>query len=231
MISSGWRKTVRGALAGNQRVRDVSTAWFNRLYYYYGEIFDQTWKAVTWRGVPVQKFPTDLWLHQELIMSVQPDLIIETGTLYGGSAMYFGSLLDLIGKGEVLSIDISPQSPLPEHPRVTFITGSSVAPDIVEKVQQHVARASVVYVILDSDHSEEHVFKELEVYSRFVTPGSYLVVEDGTVNRHPVLPEFGPGPLEAQNRWLPGQSDFAVDPASYKYMLTNNPHGVLKKRA
>lgn len=229
MISSGWRKTLRGALAGNARVRSVGTDWFNRIFYYYGEIFDQTWKGTTWRGVTVQKFPTDLWLHQELIMSVQPDLIIETGTLYGGSAMYFASLLDLLGRGDVVSVDISPQSPLPEHPRVTFVTGSSVAPDIVERVEQHVARASVVYVVLDSDHSESHVYKELEVYSRFVTAGSYMVVEDGTVNGHPVLPEFGPGPLEAQNRWLPTQSDFVVDPASYKFLLTNNPHGVLKK--
>lgn len=220
---------MRGALTGNERLRALAAAWFTRMYYYYGEIHGETWKALTWRNVPVQKFPTDLWLHQELIMSVQPDLIIETGTLHGGSALYFASLLDLLGRGEVVSVDIGPRLPLPEHPRITYITGSSVAPDVIAAVEQHVARASVVYVILDSDHSEQHVYRELELYSRFVTPGSYLVVEDGTVNRHPVLPEFGPGPLEAQRRWLPGQSEFAVDPVSDKYLVTNNPQGVLRR--
>src|SRR5262249_52950345 len=156
--------------------------------------------------------PLDLWVYQEILWEVKPSLIVETGTYRGGSAFYFASLLDLIGDGQVVTIDVNPPTGRPTHPRVEYIQGSSVAPDVIEKVEKRVPRASgPVLVILDSDHHEPHVSKELELYHDFVTPESYLIVEDTNINGHPVNPFFGPGPMEAVQSFLPKHQQFVAD--------------------
>lgn len=194
--------------------------------YYDGEV----WRDDTaWLGVPTQKCPLDLWIYQELLYELRPDLIIETGTYNGGSALYLGSMCDLIGTGRVVSIDIAPQQPLPSHPRVEFLTSSSTAPEIVERMRREAAEAERVFVILDSDHSYAHVRDELEAYHSMVTPGSYLVVEDTNVNGFPVLPDFGPGPMEALDEFLPQHPEFRIDERCERFMLTFNPRGFLRK--
>ncbi len=85
-------------------------------------------------------------------------------------------------------------------------------------------------MILDSDHRREHVLRELELYSRFVTPGCYLVVEDTNINGHPVAPTFGPGPMEAVRDFLASTDDFEVDHSREKLLLTFNPSGYLRRR-
>jgi cephalosporin hydroxylase len=200
---------------------------FHRRYY-----DSEVWKDDTaWLGVPTQKCPLDLWIYQQMLFELRPDLIIETGTYNGGSAMYLASMCDLLGNGRVMSIDIAPQQPLPSHPRVEFITSSSTAADIVARVQSEAAAVpGPVFVILDSDHSYGHVRDELAAYHCVVTPGSYLIVEDTNVNGYPVLPDFGPGPMEALEEFLPAHPEFEIDRRCERFMMTFNPSGFLRRR-
>jgi cephalosporin hydroxylase len=138
-------------------------------------------------------------------------------------------MLDLVGQGEIVSIDIEPNPDRPRHQRITYIEGSSIAADVVAKVTAVAAQKQKVLVILDSDHSRDHVLKEMHAYHELVTPGSYMVVEDTNINGHPVLPMFGPGPMEALNEFMAGNKEFAVDESREKFLLTFNPRGFLKK--
>jgi cephalosporin hydroxylase len=136
--------------------------------------------------------------------------------------------MDLIQQGRVISIDIVERE-RPEHERLTFITGSSTDPDVVAQVERAAREASPVMVILDSDHSRDHVLAELRAYAPLVTPGSYLVVEDTNIGR-PVEPELTPGPHEALEAFLLESADFVRDPAREKFFLTFNPGGFLRRR-
>ena len=153
-------------------------------------------------GIPIQKWPCDLQTYQEVIWETKPDTIIETGTLFGGSALYFAHLLDAIGNGRVVTIDIEniQDWEYPKHPRITYLLGkSSTDSSVLERVKSLASGKTMV--VLDSDHSKAHVLKELQLYAPLVTSGNYLVVEDTNINGHPVSPEFGPGPQEALDEW------------------------------
>jgi cephalosporin hydroxylase len=176
-----------------------------------------TWGSTTYMGVKLWKCPFDMHLYAELIHQVQPALVIETGTAFGGSALYMAHLMDQIGHGKVLSIDLNPvQRTYPHHPRICYMGGHSsthvqaVAEAGIMAVQA-VARKGAVMVILDSDHAQKHVMQELHCYASLVTPSSYLVVEDTNINGHPVFPKHGPGPQEALDEWLPKHPEFVVD--------------------
>jgi cephalosporin hydroxylase len=200
---------------------------FSRYFYTRADL---TWNNTTWLGVPVWKNPLDLWVYQEILWEVQPALIVETGTYRGGSAYYFASLCDLIGRGEVLTIDVMGRENRPEHERIEYVKASSVDPELLARVEARCAAAGgPVLVVLDSDHHKDHVVKELDAYHRFVTPGSYLIVEDTNINGHPVNPFFGPGPMEAVDEFLPRHPEFEIDPAREKYMVTHNPRGYLRR--
>src|ERR1035437_6480331 len=105
---------------------------FENIYY---DSAKTTWDNMSWLGVPCEKYPTDLWIYQEIISAHKPDVIIETGTLYGGSALYLASLLDLVGHGRGIPIDIQTRKDRPHHPRVTYVTGSSVSPEVVQQLK------------------------------------------------------------------------------------------------
>jgi len=171
----------------------------------------------------------DLWVYQELIYAVKPDLLIETGTYRGGSAYYFASLFDLLQQGEVVTIDIDELPDRPVHPRITYLTGSSTADDMVAHVRARSLGKHTVMVVLDADHTEAHVRRELDLYSPLVTPGSYLVVEDTCVNGHPVLPDFGPGPMEAVEHFLATSVDFEADKNMERHLVSFNPGGWLRR--
>lgn len=200
---------------------------FHRLWY-----ADRgTWRATKWQGITTWKCPLDLWLYQEIIHELRPGLIIETGTAFGGSASYMGWLCDVIDHGRIVSVDIAPKTEdLPEHPRVTYLLGSSTDPEIVAQVRSMITPGEPVMVILDSDHSEAHVRNELLAYADLVTPGSYLIVEDTNVNGHPAYRAHGPGPMEALEWFLTQRSDFTSDRSKHRYHLTLNPRGYLKKQ-
>lgn len=196
---------------------------------YYGSS-DQTWNSTQWLGHRMLKCPMDLWMYQELFHRLTPDLVVETGTYQGGSAYYFATLFDLLGRGEIITVDVDTDPSRPIHPRITYLTGSSTADEVVAQVRERTRAKQSVVVILDSDHSELHVSRELALYSPLVTPGSYLVVEDTCVNGHPVFPEFGPGPMEAVEAFLATTDEFEVDRSLERHLITFNPNGWLKRR-
>lgn len=198
---------------------------FHRLYY--GDR-DRTWKNTFWMGTRVLKLPLDLWLYQEMIHRVRPDVIVECGTRFGGSALFMAHMLDLVGHGRVITVDIDVQPDRPVHDRITYVTGSSVDGGIVEDLRREV-EGQVCMVVLDSDHSEAHVYAEMCAYSSIVSVGSYLVVEDSNVHGHPVYPQHPRGPWEAVERFLGERDDFEHDPTSHKFMVTFNPGGVLRR--
>ena len=201
---------------------------FHRLYYFKKPT---TWSDTRFLGVPIAKNPLDLWVYQEIMFETRPDLIIEAGTAHGGSALYMASVCDLLGAGRVVSVDVEPQPDRPHHPRVTYLTGSSVAPEVVARVRAQVRGGELVMVVLDSDHAESHVFDELAAYAPLVTPGCYLIVEDTNVNGRPVFRAHGPGPAEAVKRFLAAHPEFVPDAPREKFMFTFNPGGYLRRAA
>jgi cephalosporin hydroxylase len=185
---------------------------------------------VTWLGHPVWQNVLDLWTIQETIAAVRPELLIECGTNRGGSALFYANLFDLLGAGRVLTIDVEKLHDR-THPRVTFLLGSSVDPEIVAKVRATVKQTpGPVLVILDSDHSAGHVAKELEAYAAFVTPGSYLLVQDGVIDVLPVFRAGRPGPLPAIQDFLRRHPEFEVDRArNERFLITHHPLGWLRR--
>ncbi len=201
---------------------------FHQLYY--GSA-DRTWRSgTTYRGTTIWKCPLDLWLYQELLHELRPELIIETGTAYGGSARYLGDLCDTLGTGRIVSIDTQVFEGRATHPRVTYLFGSSTSDEVLEQVRAMLPPdGGPVLLILDSDHTRDHVLAELRALTPMVPPGSYVIVEDTNVNGHPTYPSFGPGPMEALEEFLTSQADFVVDDRSEKFFMTFNPRGVLRR--
>ncbi|MEK6206418.1 MAG: CmcI family methyltransferase [Chloroflexota bacterium] len=204
---------------------DDVVARFHLLSFHSGAL-QQTY----WLGVPILKSPLDCWIYQEIITELRPDLIIETGSDLGGSALFFASICDLVGNGRVLSIDIRGAARV-THPRIRFLIGDSASPEILDQVRHAAVGAARVLVVLDSNHQAQHVARELRAYREFVPPGSYLVVEDTNVNGHPVMPEHGPGPHEAVDEFLREDPAFQVDKSREKFLLTYFPNGFLKRAA
>lgn len=173
-----------------------------------------------WMGYPCIKSPFDLWAYQEIVYETKPDLIVETGTLAGGSALFLAHMLDAMDNGELITIDIAPYPGLPEHPRITYYNGDSVRPQMVEKVGRR-AKDKRVMVILDSDHSYEHVTRELAEYSDFVSIGCYLIVED-------TWGPLGYGAAQAAEEFAAG-SGFETDRTRERHLMTFHPGGFLKR--
>lgn len=221
---------VREKVRETQQAEQPTLDRFHQLSYH-----GFTWSMATWMGVPMLKHPCDAMMLQELVCRIKPALIIETGTAFGGSALFLAHVCDAIGHGAIVTIDLDPHPKAPRHPRITHRVGSSVDPEIVGYVSGRVIRAGgPVLVLLDSDHHQEHVFAELILYSPFVTLGSYLVVEDTNVNGNPILPEFGPGPKEAVDRFLDvegGHNFFERDVLPERYLMTFHPGGWLRRIA
>jgi cephalosporin hydroxylase len=199
---------------------------FARLYY---DDPAQTWKATSWLGVPTWKIPSDLWIYQEIITHLRPDFILETGTAYGGSALYLATVCDAIGHGHVITVDTQKFDGRPEHPRIEYVFGSSTDPAFLADIRRRTYGHSLM-VILDSDHRKAHVLHELLAYGELVPPGYYLVVEDTNVNGHPTFPEHGPGPWEAVTEFLRFDSRYEIDPSCEKFLHTSNPRGFLRRK-
>jgi cephalosporin hydroxylase len=204
---------------------------FHRLYYGTEDQQGPRRYFVSWLGFPMFKCPLDMWIYQELITALRPELIIETGTYKGGSALYLATLCDLLDHGRVITIDIDAHAAAerPQHPRIEYLIGSSVDPAIVAYTRAAVRETPNALVILDSDHRTEHVAEELRVYSPLVPPGGYLIVEDTNVGGHPAYPEFGPGPWEAVQAFLAEHPEFAIDRSCERFLLTMNPSGYLRR--
>ena len=186
------------------------------------------WTEATWLGAQALKNPLDLWVYQEIMVETRPELIVETGTYRGGSAFFLASICDLLGAGEVVSIDIEPlRDDYPAHPRVTYLGGrSSTDPEVVAEVRGR-AREKRTLVVLDSDHSQAHVEAELAAYADLVPVGCYLIVEDSNIGQ--IRKDLLPGPLEAIGVFLAGTDAFEIDRSREKFLITFNPSGYLRR--
>ena len=186
-----------------------------------------TWHQTTWLGKWVAKPPTDLLTYQELVHRVRPGWIIETGTSGGGRALFLATICDLVGTGQIVSID-TPQVPtLPEHPRLTFLDADPNDDATAEQVAAIVGENPRALVILGKAGSSK-MLRSFEHYSPHVPVGSYVVVEDTIVNGHPVWAGFGSGPAEAVKEII-NRGGFTIDSALERYALTFNPGGFLKR--
>jgi cephalosporin hydroxylase len=194
----------------------------------------EVWKSTKWLGIPTAQNPNDAWIHQELIVRVKPDFIVETGTWNGGSAALWATILQQVNpQGRVITIDVknfvSAAKNLPiVKEKVEFLIGSSIDPTIVVKVEERV-KGKTVMVILDSDHSKGHVLAEMKAYAPMVSKDSYLIVQDSNVNGHPVLANFGPGPMEAITEFLATNDQFRPDTDAERLLFTMHPKGYLKR--
>jgi len=202
--------------SSNAAVDEFHRLWYPR---------QQLW----WMGHEMQKCPMDLFIYQEILYECRPDLIIECGTWRGGSALYLANCCDYMQHGMVLTIDINQWVGFPQHPRIMYLTGSSVAADTVKKVKMVADGFRRVMVILDSDHTKAHVLKELDLYSELVTPRQYLIVEDSNIHGHPVREDLPAGPWEAVEAFLPDHPEFVPDRESERLLMTLNPGGYLRR--
>jgi cephalosporin hydroxylase len=202
---------------------------FHRLYYD-SALTGGTWEKTFWFGIPIRKCPLDCWIYQEILFDVKPDVIIECGTSRGGSALFLAHLCDMIGKGKVITIDIEKREHLPQHPRISYLLGSSTSAEIIDAIKQQLTPDQRVMVIRDSDHHMPHVLNELHLYAPLVTRGSYFIVEDTNLNGHPVNPQFGPGPFEAVQTFLRENQEFEIDKSKEKFLMSFNQNGYLRKK-
>jgi cephalosporin hydroxylase len=192
------------------------------------------YRQTKWLGIYTYENPCDMWAIQEIIAETKPDFIVETGTYKGGGAVFYASILQYVNPaGKVITIDIKPQfedaAKLPLfQERVEFIEGSSVSDDVIARVAARVSGGRVM-VTLDSDHHMKHVLNELRLYSRFVSPGGYLIVQDTAHNGHPLRTWDGKGPMEALEEFLAENKDFEQDQSREKFLLTFFPRGYLKR--
>jgi cephalosporin hydroxylase len=180
----------------------------------------QHYHTFTWFGLPVLQLPEDLLRLQEVIYAVRPAVIVETGVFLGGSLLFHASLLAAMGEGKVIGIDreIQPhvRDALCSHPlasRISLIEGSSTDPAVVSQVRSLTEGAFPVLVILDSDHSREHVARELESYAPLVTKGSYIVATDGIMKDLSEVPRAelswkNDNPFEAANAFAARHPEF-----------------------
>jgi cephalosporin hydroxylase len=181
-----------------------------------------------WLGRDILKSPMDCWIYQEIIARVRPDVLIELGVMFGGASLFYASIMELIGHGSVLGIDISlAKVESVDNPRITYIEGSSTAPETLARVHE-ICAGKKVMVIADSDHEKNHVLGELRAYEKLVPVGSYLIAEDSlndVMQWHPVPNE---GPKAAAHQFLQENDSFVVDIRyAEKYILTLSPYGFL----
>ena len=187
--------------------------------------------TTSWAGVPIWQNVLDLWTIQETISELRPALLIETGTNMGGSALFYAQLMDILGEGRVVTVDIVDLHEL-DHPRIEFLHGSSTDPRIVEQVRAAAAAADgPVMVILDGNHDRDHVAAELELYAPMVTPGSLLLSQDGVIDRLELFRDSRPGPLPANREFLARHPEFEHDrEREERFLLTHHPLGWMRRR-
>ncbi len=229
------------ALGRDQSVFDGSVRYMLQLDPY---DYSYLW---SWMGVPVIQMPADVLATQEVIWTTKPDIIIETGVARGGSVLFMASLLELIGKGQVIGVDIDirahNRASIEQHPmskRVTLIEGGSVDEDTLARVRAAIPAGARVMVVLDSDHSRDHVLAECKAYGQLVTPGCYMVVADTMIGhveaseapqKRSKIWSKGDEPLSALKQYLAESDFFEVDEVlNGKLVLSSSPGGYIRRK-
>lgn len=225
-----------------ERISDLwlKTSW-NQKYSY----------TFTWMGRPIIQHPEDLVRLQEVIYTLKPDVIIETGVAHGGSLILSASLMKAMGRGRAVvgvDIEIRPHNrkAIEAHelaPMIRLVEGNSVAPEIVARAAQEIRPGDTVLVILDSNHTRDHVAAELEAYHRLVTPGSYIVATDGIMRDVCDVPRGTPGwkddnPAQAAIDFAARHPEFVIETPAWKFNesdldknITGWPEAWLRRRA
>jgi cephalosporin hydroxylase len=197
----------------------------------------------SWLGLPIIQMPPDVIAVQEIIWDLRPQVIIETGVARGGSLIFYASILQVIGEGKVVGIDIDirphNRAAIEEHPlahRIALIQGSSVDRDLMRDVKSRIPAGARVMVILDSNHTHEHVLEELKLYAPLVSEGQFLIVADTVVEQIPAQSHrprpWGPGnnPATALDAFLTDNQQFARDPfVNAKLLISSSPGGYLRR--
>jgi cephalosporin hydroxylase len=180
-------------------------------------------------GVWTMKSPLDFWVYRELVFDIKPDVIVEIGNWSGGITLAFAHILDHIGKGRVIGLDIDhnkvPQI-VRDHPRITLITGDAC--ESLPKVKGLIKDGEKVLIIEDSSHTYENTLNVLKAFSPLVTKGSYFIVEDSIIH-HGVGSQTDKGPYAAIETFIRGNRDFEIDRSKEKFVITWNPKGYLKR--
>lgn len=198
----------------------------------------------TWLGVPIIQMPPDIVVMQEIIWNAKPQLIIETGVARGGSLILYASILELLGEGKVLGVDIEIRAhnrdTIEKHPlsrRIELIESDALSLQLHERLKAEVGACERVMVILDSNHTHEHVLRELDLFADFVTPGQYLVVADTVVEyipeqKHRPRPwHVGNNPETALREFLTRNKNFVRDEVvNSKLLLSSSPGGYLVRK-
>ena len=196
-----------------------------------------------WFGEPVLQLAQDIVALQEIIYETRPDYIIEVGTAWAGSLLFYSSLMEVLGGKKIIGIDIYIPPDLRRRisrfgklsKRIQFIEGSSIDPAIVARVRRLIGRSKRVLVHLDSHHSHDHVLAELKAYAPVVGRGQYLICGDtivehmGAANRDR---PWGPGnnPMTAMREFMKGNKDFVIDHSvDDKLLFSCNPDGYLRR--
>lgn len=198
----------------------------------------------TWLGVPIIQMPPDIVATQEIIWKTKPQIIIETGVARGGSLILYASILELLGEGKVIGVDVEirahNRASIESHPlskRIELIESDALSPTLHEALKEKTKNVERVMVILDSNHTHEHVKRELELYADFVTPGQYLIVADTVVEYIPEQEHrprpwgIGNNPATALKEFMNSDSRFELDAVTNsKLLLTSSPGGYLVRR-
>lgn len=243
VIADGPQGEIVHPMDSPEAFRLVSKAWvrcgWDTKYVY----------SFSWMGRPVIQLPEDMLRIQEVIYRVKPDVIVETGVAHGGSLIYYASLFTAMGRGRVIGIDIEirphNRAAIEAHemkPLITLVEGSSVAPEVVSQVAALIAPGETVLVLLDSNHTKEHVLAELEAYGPMVTPGSYIVATDGIMKHVAGAPRTGPdwswnNPADAAVEFAAAHPEFALEEPAFPFnegvvteRVTYWPQGFLRRR-
>lgn len=214
-----------------ERLGDMTLREYLMYHYYYihqGYRYGAPRMQQKWLGHDIIKTPMDCWVYQEIIWETKPDYVIELGVMFGGATHFYASILDMVGHGRVIGIDVSlAKARGPDNERIEYVEGSSTDPRIVERVGAMV-RGKRVLVIADSDHEKGHVLAEIRAYAPMVHVGGYFVVEDSlndVMGYHPVPNE---GPQAAAKAFLAENPGFVPDRRwGERYVMTLNPDGFL----
>lgn len=196
----------------------------------------------TWLGMPIIQLPADIVATQEIIWQTKPDVIIETGIAWGGSVVMYASLLQLIGKGRVIAVDtVLPEknrTQIMKYPfsnRISLIEGSSSDEAVVAQVKSLVGPNESVMLLLDSNHTHQHVLDELRLYAPLVTKGQYLIVSDTIIEDIPPQNRerpwgVGNNPKTALRAYMQETAAFEVDEhVNNKLLATYTPGGYLRR--
>jgi len=184
-------------LSDGSRIGDDPPTSYHHWYY-----DNRVWERTSWLGVRTLKSVSDMWNYQEILTELRPSVVVEFGTANGGSALFFATVLQQLETPfRLLTVDVDVahiDQRAMNHPAIEVLESSSTDPGVARRIFE--LRAELpgpVFSILDSDHSRDHVYAELELLTPLLEKGDYVVVEDANINGHPVLPGWGPGPFEA----------------------------------